>query len=299
MKTIEKNWNKSASTDFNLFWIYSLFGILSTIPRRCINSKRHIYFFNKSVKNLKSTPLNEKIRQIILWKKEVQKKKEKSFNIKIPFYSMEELLLEKFPYFTGALIEFIKFFPLFFFVFYKNSPNYQKNKISNQILSFIIGFQFFLTDYVMLKGIIIIKNVLKLKLEIKGKKIEVLLPNKKIYHKIFEKKKISKILIDFQIELALNVLTKIFSFQKYKILSKFFYYVNKTSEVWFNNPVRYYRIIKLSNFKNFTESLKRLQNTTFFFYKIQNLKRESFRLWNFSKNLVRNTFKNHFQGQFF
>ena len=75
MKRIENIWNKSASTDFNLFWTYSLFGILSTIPRRCVNSTRNIYFFNKSVKNLKSTLLNEKIRQIILWKKEVQKKK--------------------------------------------------------------------------------------------------------------------------------------------------------------------------------------------------------------------------------
>ena len=299
MKTIEKNWNKSVSTDFNLIWIYSLFGILSTIPRRCVNSSKYIYFFNKSVKKLKSSPLNEKIRQIILWKKEVQKKKEKSFNIKIPFYSIEELLLEKFPFFTGALVEFIKFFPLFFFVFYRNSPNYQKNKIPNQILSFIISFQFFLTDYVKLKGIVKIKNVLKLTFEIRGKKIEVLLPDKKIYHKIFEKKKVSKILIDFQLELALNVLSKIFSFQKHKILSKFFYYVNKTSESWFNNPVRYYRINKISNFKNCTESLKRLNITTFFFYKIRDLKKKSYRLWNFSKNLLRNTFKNHFQGQFF
>ena len=299
MKTIEKSWKKSASTDFNLFWIYSLFGILSTIPRRCVYSTRTIYFSNKSVKKVYSTPLNEKIRQIILWKKEVQKKKEKSFNIKIPFYSMEELLFEKFPYFKGALIEFTKFLPLFFFVFYRNSPNYQKNKISNQILSFIIGFQFFLTHYVKLKGIIIIKNVLKLTLEIRGKRIEILLPDKKNYHKNFEKKRISKILIDFHVELALNVLSKIFSFQKHKILSKFFYYVNKTSESWFNNPVRYYRINRISNFKNCTESLNRLHITTFFFYKIQDSKRKSYRLWNFSKNLVRNTFKNHFQGQFF
>jgi hypothetical protein len=299
MKRIENIWNKSASTDFNLFWTYSLFGILSTIPRRCVNSTRNIYFFNKSVKNLKSTLLNEKIRQIILWKKEVQKKKEKCFNIQIPFYSIEELLLEKFPYFTGALLEFIKFFPLFFFVFHRNSPNYQKNKFSSQILSFIIRFQFFLTNYVKLKGILIIKNVLKLTLEIRGKKIEVLLPHKKNYHKNCEKKKVSKILIDFQVELALNVLFKIFSFQKHKILSKFFYYVNKTSEIWFNNPVRYYIINRISNFKNYTKSLKRLHITTFFFYRFQDSKKESYRLWNFSKNLVRNTFKNHFQGQFF
>ena len=124
-----------------------------------------------------------------------------------------------------------------------------------------------------LKGILIIKNVLKLTLEIRGKKIEVLLPHKKNYHKNFEKKKVSKILIDFQVELALNVLFKIFSFQKHKILSKFFYYVNKTSEIWFNNPVRYYIINRISNFKNYTKSLKRLHITTFFFIEFKTQKK--------------------------
>ena len=89
MKNVQKNWYQSTSTDFNLLWIYSLFGFFSTIPRRCINGTKHIYFFSKSIKKLKDMPFNEKIRQIKLWKKGAQKNKDKSFNIRIPSYSME------------------------------------------------------------------------------------------------------------------------------------------------------------------------------------------------------------------
>ena len=119
MKNIQKNWYHSTSTDFTLLWVYSLFGIFSTIPRRCINGTKHIYFFNKSMKKLRYMPFNEKIRQIILWKKEAQKNKDRTFNSSIPSYSMEELILEKFPNFMGALKEFLEFFPVFFFFFIK------------------------------------------------------------------------------------------------------------------------------------------------------------------------------------
>jgi|EP00802_Teleaulax_amphioxeia_P015281 hypothetical protein len=299
MKNIQKKWYQSISTDFTLLWVYSLFGISSTIPRRCINGIKHIYFFNQSMKNLKYMPFNEKIRQIILWKKEAQKNKDKTFNTRIPSYSMEELILEKFPTFKEALKEFLGFFPMFFFIFYKNLLTYRKYMFLNPVLSFITRFQFFLTGYVKLKRIIIIENILKLKLVIKGKKFDIIIPKKQNDFKISEERKTVKILINFQIQLASNVLSKIFSLQKHKILSKSYYYINRTYENWFINPLRYYKVKEKSSVISYHNCIKHLNKTIFFRNKIGLFKENLNQLWNFSKNFLKNTLGNSYQNKFF
>ena len=74
-----------------------------------------------------------------------------------------------------------------------------------------------------------------------------------------------------------------------------FYNITKNPEIWFNNPIRYYKTIINISVKHFDE------NVFFFeFFSSKKLVNEMpFQLWNFSKNPIFNTCKNFFRGLFF
>lgn len=285
-----------------LEWMYNLYGISPITPRRCSNGSNYTYLIPKNIKKLINLPINEKIRQVILWKKLIQRNQtkpfhelEKNLNIKTPSYSMDELILEKFPNFSTALCEFLKFIPVFFLVLHKNLlffRNYDKSKSS---IIFFSKLRFFLFESVELDKILMVGNNFKLELNTKGKKIDLLLSKRSIKSVNLKKKKTLKILIDFQEQLALSVLSKIFFFQEGKILNRTFYNFTRNPVSWFNNPIRYYKTIIDISVKHFDK------NAVFFNFSsnIKLVNEMNFQLWNFSKNLLFNTCKHFFRGLFF
>ena len=131
-------------------WLPILFGISPVYPRRRKNGNNFTYFSYNGIKKMISSPLNEKIRQILLWKKSIQRgttgnfiKFGKTLNLKTPTYSIDELILGKFPNFSEAIKDFFKFLPVLFLIFYKTSLFYRNSKISKLLLLFVVKFQNF------------------------------------------------------------------------------------------------------------------------------------------------------------
>merc|ERR1711966_227202 len=119
-------------------------------------------------------------------------------------------------------------------------------------IPFIIMFQFFLSNFVRLNRIIIIDEIYKLELDIKGRKTEIVLSRKFNSDKILPEKK------NFKIILAQAVISKIYSFRKISLLGENFYRLNSIFEIWFNTPKRYYREKKYKT-SNYPVWLKKQQ----------------------------------------
>ena len=158
-------------------WLLVLFGISSIDPRRCKNGNNFTYFPSRNVKKMKALPLNEKIKHILLWKKSIQQKKnqnphksKKNLYFKTPTYSIDNLILEKFPNFSKAVEEFIKFIPVLFLLLYKTFLLYQNYDFSKSFLSLATKLQEFFSKFLELKNVIMINNIFKLEIKIKKKK---------------------------------------------------------------------------------------------------------------------------------
>lgn len=287
-------------------WLSILFGISPVYPRRRKNGNNFTYFSYNGIKKLGSSPLNEKIRQILLWKKSIQRnigsnsvRFGKTLNFETPTYSIDELILGKFPNFSEAITDFFKFIPVLFLIFYKTSLFYRSNKISKFLLLFVIKFQHFFLKSVKLRNIFAIKTLLNVELEFRKKKFNLLLPGKYKNIKIFGKKKTLKILIDFQIQLSQNIIVKMFSFQKARILSGYSYEIKRLLENWFENPYRYYKIQKALVFANFKPKFNHVVFSLMSLSKRLHDNRMFYHLWNFSKNSFSIISRKNFRGVFF
>merc|ERR1712166_349652 len=200
--------NKFKQKDYISNWLLILFGISSIDPRRCKNGNNFTYFSSKNIKKLTSLPLNEKIKQILLWKKSIQKKRgnfyqsRKNLYSKTPIYSIDDLILEKFPSFNQALEEFVKFIPVLFLILYKTFLVYQNYDFSKSFLSLTTKLQEFLSKFLKLKRVTTVDNIFKLELIINGKKIILLLPKNYSEILIFGGKKNIEIFNKFSISIS-------------------------------------------------------------------------------------------------
>jgi len=297
--------NKFNQKDYISNWLLILFGISSIDPRRCKNGNNFTYFPSKNIKKLTSLPLNEKIKQILLWKKSIQKRREtfyqsrKNLYSKIPTYSIDDLILEKFPSFIQAFEEFVKFIPVLFLILYKTFLVYQNYDFSKSFLSLTTKLQEFLSKFLKLKRVTTVDNIFKLELIINGKKIILLLPKNYSEILIFGRGKTLKFLMNFQFQLAQSVISKIFSFQECKVLGIRSYYFNRVSDNCFVSPLRYYK---------FDPKIWELQpkitnnNQKKFYHLLNNMIEKGTRLcqyWSFSKNLLSTSSQTIFRGIFF
>lgn len=287
-------------------WLLVLFGISSIDPRRCKNGNNFTYFPSRNVKKMKALPLNEKIKHILLWKKSIQQKKnqnphksKKNLYFKTPTYSIDNLILEKFPNFSKAVEEFIKFIPVLFLLLYKTFLLYQNYDFSKSFLSLSTKLQEFFSKFLELKNVIMINNIFKLEIKIKKKKITLLLPKKYTEVQILGKKKTLKFLLSFQFQLAQSVISKILSFQGCKTLGTNSYYLNKVRDNCFHCPVRYYKKNQKTGYKLHKISILQKKMQHLLLGKISERGSSFFQHWNFSKNLLPKYSKTTFLGIFF
>ena len=276
---------KSFKRNFTFNWLLILMSLPPVNPRRFRHGNNFIYISKRSLKKIQSLPINEKIRQILIWKKAIQRnlatgKNElnKNLNYIVPTYSVDELILNKYPDFSSAFEEFLKSVPLLYLLSYQTDSFFKGNEISDKFLHFLPKFRFFFTNLSKVKNVVLSYNIFRLKLEIRGKNNIFMFP--KIIHgnNIVGDKKMVKFIMSFKIQVAQHVIMKILSFQKYKFLCGNFYDLAKTVELWYSNPKRYYRIDKNPN-------------PFFSFLKIhcseEKKNRKKFgKFWNFSKNIL-------------
>ena len=286
LNTLSKFNPKNLNSDIILI----LYGISSINPRRVEVKNKNYYLLKKSIKKIENSILSEKIRQILIWKKIIQNKRKtnvrdlkQTLGIKLPSYSLDELIVEQFPNFSSAYKEFFRLIPLYFSIIQKNFLYDLVPQMLQIFIPFIIMFQFFLSNFVRLNRIIIIDEIYKLELDIKGRKTEIVLSRKFNSDKILPEKKIFKIIIDFKILLAQAVISKIYSFRKISLLGENFYRLNSIFEIWFNTPKRYYREKKYKT-SNYPVWLKKQQNNFNIYYSLNSKKKKVKNIWNYSKN---------------
>ena len=302
-KKIQRN---NYQNNFNSDLLPILFGISPIYPRRRKNGNNFTYHPQNSIKKTSSSLLNEKIRQIILWKKFIQRNKsedlqklKKNLNYKTPNYSLDEIILQKYPSFDVAIQEFFKFAPVLFLIIYKSSFFFQENKISGSFSILVSKIQSFFFYFVKLKHIFVIKNLFNFEMEFKKKKTNLTIPKKYINMKISGKNKVFKILMDFQIQLAQMVVEKIFFFHEFKFLSPSFYFLKRSFEIWFNNPLRYYKNSRGMVLNQFKLLYKKNIQLKFFLDKKLKKVLKFFKIWNFSKHILFRVSKDNIKGFFF
>ena len=277
LNTLSKFNPKNLNSDIILI----LYGISSVNPRRVEVKNKNYYLLKKSIKKIENSILSEKIRQILIWKKIIQNKRKtdvhdlkQTLGIKLPSYSLDDLIVEQFPNFSSAYKEFFRLIPLYFSIIQKNFLYNLVPQMPQIFIPFIIMFQFFLSNFVRLNRIIIIDEIYKLELDIKGRKTEIVLSRKFNSNKILPEKKIFKIIIDFKILLAQAVISKIYSFRKISLLGENFYRLNSIFEIWFNNPKRYYKE-KKNKGSNYSVWLKKQQNNFNIYHSLYSKKKKS------------------------
>ena len=187
-----KTYKKNSVSD----WIHILLGISSINPRRCINGNNFIYMTPKSLKKTKSLSIMEKIKQVLLWKKTIQRNTAKEKNSlkkklyrKIPTYSIDELILHKFPKFSHAFQELLDSSSLLYLLSFKTDFFYKENEIPSKFFPFLSKIKYLFPKLFKIQNTILSLNIFKLDLKIRGKKQTLIFPKKidkiEIFQEIF------------------------------------------------------------------------------------------------------------------
>ena len=212
---------------------------------------------------------------------------------------MDELILGKYPNFSKAFQEFFKFIPVFFMLIFKIQLIYQNNKITGSFSIFINHLNFFFCNFVKLKGIVVLNDTFQLELEMRKRNIMVTFSKNYLNINISEGGTLLKILIDFHLQLARSVMTKIIFFHECKSLGGYFYRLDNFSEVWLNSPNRYYRTGQTKYTTFFNKSNQQSDYIKIIVDKQTKNKLKPFNIFNFSRNLMDYFSKIKIRGFFF
>lgn len=301
-ESIYKTYKKNFISD----WILILMGSSSVNPRRCINGNNFIYMSSRSFKKANTLPITERIHQILLWKKKIQQTistkknclKEKVYR-KVPAYSLDELVFHKFPSFSNAFQELLKFSSILYILSFKACFSEKNTKISDKFFHFLFSLKKFFPNLFKIKNAILSFDIFELKLKIRGKIRTLVFPKKIDEINVLREKKILKFILNFKIQVARNVILKILSVHQYKFLGASFYNLSRIIDFWFDNPKRYYKSISNRNFKFFRSEVALRKSSKLFCLVRKKIRKNIFQLWNFSKNVLIDVSRIKFRGIFF